>query len=82
MSEFQMDNTLNAACFLNDGGDLIASFKNHIFFIDRTKGERVKKPYAINPSVVLSLKCYAFDQIISISVRNWAKYGIIIIFPM
>lgn len=36
-SAFQ-DRSLSAACFLNNTGDLIIGFKNHIFFIDHTKG--------------------------------------------
>ena len=39
ISEFTLDDTLNAACFLGDAGDVVMSFKNHIFFIDRRKGK-------------------------------------------
>ena len=39
ISEFTLDDTLNAACFLGDAGNVVMSFKNHIFFIDRRKGK-------------------------------------------
>lgn len=37
-SSGHQDRSLSAACFLNNTGDLIIGFKNHIFFIDHTKG--------------------------------------------
>nr|XP_019923445.2 uncharacterized protein LOC105329771 isoform X14 [Crassostrea gigas] len=58
------DRSLSAACFLNNTGDLIIGFKNHIFFIDHTKvcphltvteeEEEVDKESAIieDPSVI------------------------------
>ena len=41
ISEFLLDDSLNAACFLGDAGDVVISFKNHIFYIDKKKGKLV-----------------------------------------
>ena len=37
MTEVMLEESLSAACFLNDLGDLIVGFKNHIFYIDHAK---------------------------------------------
>ena len=37
MTEVMLEESLSAACFLNDMGDLLVGFKNHIFYIDHTK---------------------------------------------
>ena len=37
MTEVMLEESLSAACFLNDLGDLLVGFKNHIFYIDHAK---------------------------------------------
>ncbi|XP_028398309.1 uncharacterized protein LOC114521934 [Dendronephthya gigantea] len=37
LREIIMDKTLTSVCFLNLSGDLLAGFKNHVFFISREK---------------------------------------------
>ena len=34
MTEVMLEESLSAACFLNDMGDLLVAFKNHVFYID------------------------------------------------
>ena len=48
------DRTLSAACFLNKQGDLIIGFKNHIFFIDHTKGQ-IQLSYALCTGMIIGL---------------------------
>lgn len=56
------DRSLSAACFLNNTGDLIIGFKNHIFFIDHTKGRRILDSigvyeYCVSMSWILPDNC-------------------------
>ncbi|KAL4225908.1 hypothetical protein ACF0H5_013896 [Mactra antiquata] len=37
LTEVMLEESLSSACFLNDMGDLLVAFKNHIFYIDHTK---------------------------------------------
>ena len=37
MTEVMLEESLSAACFLNDLRDLLVGFKNHIFYIDHAK---------------------------------------------
>ncbi|KAK3608331.1 hypothetical protein CHS0354_030785 [Potamilus streckersoni] len=37
LTEIMMDESLSSACFLNDLGDVLIGFKNHIFFIDHSR---------------------------------------------
>ena len=48
------DKSLSAACFLNKQGDLIIGFKNHIFFIDHTKGQ-IQLSYALCTGMIIIL---------------------------
>ena len=40
MTEFTLNSTLSAACFLNNRGDLLVGYNNHIFVIHHSKGEQ------------------------------------------
>jgi len=37
VTEVMLEDSLSAAAFLNDAGDLLVGFKNHIFYIDHSK---------------------------------------------
>ncbi|KAK7499549.1 hypothetical protein BaRGS_00009201 [Batillaria attramentaria] len=37
LTEIMLDDSLSAACFLNNSADLIVAFQKHIFFIDHSK---------------------------------------------
>lgn len=38
MTEIMLEESLSAACFLNECADLVVAFKNHVFLIDHSKG--------------------------------------------
>ena len=42
LTEIQLAETLDTVCFLNDRGSLLVGFKNHIFYIDSSKGINFK----------------------------------------
>jgi hypothetical protein len=39
LTEIMLDDTLSAACFLNNNADLIVAFQKHIFFISHIKSK-------------------------------------------
>ena len=45
MTEVMLEESLSAACFLNDMGDLLVGFKNHIFYIDHGRCKILKLLY-------------------------------------
>lgn len=45
LTEVMLEDSLSAATFLNDMGDLLVGFKNQIFYIDHTK---CKHPNVLN----------------------------------
>lgn len=42
LTEVMLEESLSAAAFLNDMGDLLVGFKNQIFYIDHTKCKLLK----------------------------------------
>ena len=40
LTEIHLEESLCSACFLNNTGDLLVGFKNHLFLINNKRGEK------------------------------------------